>query len=42
VHGETAYETLGGARRTGVDSSLGGASTYDSLGEARTTTEVKR
>jgi Amt family ammonium transporter len=42
VHGETAYETLGGARRTGVEAAAGGAHAFESLGGARETTEVKR
>jgi Amt family ammonium transporter len=40
VHGETAYETLAGARRLGGDGPAR-ESTYDSLGATRVTTEAK-
>jgi len=42
VHGETAYETIGGARRTGTDGTGRGDTAHDSLGGTRATTEAKR
>jgi Amt family ammonium transporter len=41
VHGETAYETLAGARRLGGEPTGRPDPTYDSLGATRVTTEAK-
>ncbi|WP_146906687.1 ammonium transporter [Cellulomonas aerilata] len=43
VHGETAYETLGGARRLGGGDTGGRAAepAYETLGDTRVTTEAK-